>query len=240
MVEADLIKKIQLLKNVEPRKEWVFLIKKEIFKEEISQNKFSQIVDFLPRMNYWKFLVPAMSFCLPFILLAVSQNALPGDALYSVKKLTEKTQSVFVSGTEKTNVQLGFVNKRLEELNQIVAADQKNKIAPAFKEYQASMSEAVKNLVATKNTDVSKIIQQTKNIEENKQKAEALGVKLSETDDGLNAALASLVDREIKDLESRNLNDGQQELLAEVKTAYQSGDYNLALEKILQATQSYK
>jgi len=240
MIEADLIKKIQLLKNVEPRKDWVSLNKKEIFREEISQNKFSQIIDFLPRMNYWKFLVPAVSFCLPFIILAVSQNALPGDALYSVKKLTEKTQAVFVSGTEKTNVQLGFVNKRLEELDRIVAADQKSKIAPAIEEYQASMSEAVKNLVATKNTDVKEVIQQTKNIEESKQKAEALGVKLSETDDGLNTALASLVDREIKDLENRNLNDGQQELLTEVKTAYQAGDYNLALEKILQATQSYK
>ena len=240
MIEADLIKKIQLLKNVEPRKDWVSLNKKEIFREETSQNKFSQIIDFLPRMNYWKFLVPAVSFCLPFIILAVSQNALPGDALYSVKKLTEKTQAVFVSGTEKTNVQLGFVNKRLEELNRIVAADQKSKIAPAIEEYQSSMSEAVKNLVATKNTDVKEVIQQTKNIEESKQKSEALGVKLSETDDGLNTALASLVDREMKDLENRNLNDSQQELLTEVKTAYQAGDYNLALEKILQATQSYK
>lgn len=240
MTEADLIKRIQLLKNVKPREDWVSLTKKEIFGDEIpANNKFSQVVEVLPRVNFWRVLVPAFSFCLPFILLAVSQNALPGDTLYPVKKLTEKSQAYFVSKDKLAEVQLGMANRRLEDLNKIAQTSQTNKLIPALAEYQASISEAVKNLAQVKKTDIKEIVQQTKKLEENKQKAEALGVVIGGTNE-LNSALATLADREIKDLESRMLNEAQQELLAEAKENFEAGNYSQALEKILQATQIYE
>lgn len=241
MVEADLIKKIQLLKDIKPSKDWVSLTKKGIFEEKgMSFGKHFTIVDILPRINFWRVLVPAFSFCFPFILLAVSQSALPGDTLYPVKKFTENAQTVFVSQSEKANAQLGIVNKRLEELDKIASANQVEKIAPAMAEYQASISEAVRNLTKTKNTDVKEIVQQTKKIEEAQQKAEALGVKIDETTNELNSALFSLADREIKDLENRTLSESQQKLLTEAKENFESGNYSQALEKILQATQIYE
>lgn len=241
MVEADLAKKIQLLKDVKPRKDWVSLTKKGLFEEkEVNLGKYSNIVDILPRINFWRVLVPAFSFCLPFIILVVSQSALPGDTLYSVKKFTENAQTVFVSQSEKTNAQLGIVNKRLEELDKIASTNQVEKIAPAMAEYQASVSEAVRNLTKAKNTDVKEIIQQAKKIEESQQKAEALGVKIDETANELNSALSSLADREIKDLENRTLNEDQQKLLTEAKESFEAGNYSEALEKILQATQIYE
>jgi len=240
MIEADLIKKIQLLKDIQPRKDWVSFTKKEIFKEETFSNKLSQIIDVLPRINYWRVLVPAVAFCLPFIILAISQNSLPGDNLYPVKKLAEKTQAVFVSEENKSNAQLGIVNKRLEELNKIASTNQIEKLTPAMAEYQASVSEAIKNLTKAKNTDVKEIVQQTKKIEEGQQKAATLGVEINETDNELNNALASLAEREIKDLENRTLNETQQNLLSEAKANFEAGNYSQALEKILQATQIYE
>jgi len=237
MTEKEVINKLHQLRQIKPRKDWVVLTKTQILGEEVSSNKFSQIIDILPRVNFRRVLVPAFSFCLPFVILAVSQNALPGDNLYPVKKFTEKTQAVFVSESEKSNVQLGIVNKRLEELNKIASTNQTDKIAPAIEEYQASLSEAVKNLTKAKNADVKEIVQQAKKIEESKQKAEVLGINISEASDELNSALLSLAEREIKDLENRTLNEAQQKLLIEAKENFEAGNYSQALEKIWEITQ---
>ena len=42
--------------------------------------------------------------------------------------------------------------------------------------------------------------------------------------------------RQIKDLENSTLNENQKALLAQAKEAFETGNYNLALEKILQIT----
>ena len=162
-----------------------------------------------------------------------AQNSLPGDPVYILKKITEKSRVVFVSEEEKPAFQLKLANDRLEDLTK---ASAKN-LAPTISEFQASISEAAKNLAKIDATTsdpiiMKKIVEETKKLEENRQKIEALGVVIGEMTE-LDKALSQLVEREIQDLENRTLTEEQEEVLGQTKEDFRAGNYNQALEKIL-------
>jgi len=232
MTEKELIGKIRELRQIKPKKDWAFLVKKEILGEE-PKLKWSSILDIF---SYKPVLAGAVtvSFLILFSFFISSQNSLPGDLLYPVKKITEKAQAVFVSGEEKQMVQLELANKRLEELSKITQKNQVEKLAPAIKEYQASVSEAAKNIKKI----TKEIIQQNQKMEETKAKIElSLGVKIDEAENLENTitnkiAEAKTAEVQIKDLEGSTLNEAQQKTLEETKQAFEDGNYRLALELI--------
>lgn len=235
MTEAEFIKKIQELKQIKPRKDWVILIKRELFSQEAVsyRGRVSVFLEIFPWLfRHYK---PALA---TFVFLGImtiavfgfAQNALPGDFLYTFKKASEKGQAVFVSETDKPKAQLELANKRLEELAEIAATHQTSKLASALNEVQASVIQAAENLKAPKKI-TKEIVEQTKKIEENKQKIEALGILIGETKE-LDNALAQLVEREIKDLESRTLSEEKAELLEQAKEDYTAGNFSAALEKV--------
>jgi len=243
MTEKELIGKIRELRQIKPRKEWVFSVKKDILRTlpgartldigEEPKIKWSSILDIF---SYKPVLAGAVtvSFLILFSLFVSSQNSLPGDLLYPVKKITEKIQAVFVSGEEKQMVQLELANKRLEELSKITQKNQVEKLAPAIKEYQASVSEAAKNIKKI----TKEIIQQNQKMEETKARIElSLGVKIDEAENLENTitnkiAEAKTAEVQIKDLEGSTLNEAQQKTLEETKQAFEDGNYRLALELI--------
>jgi len=232
MTETNLVKKIQELKKIRPRKDWVVLTKSQILGES-ARGRAS--VSFFP---FWKpALVTVTAFGILFGIFSLAQNSLPGDILYPIKKLTEKSQAVFVSEKELPKYNLEIANKRLDELTEIAQTNQVKKLAPALQEFQASVSEAAENLAKVKKPDVEKIVVQTKKLEENKQKVEALGVVLGETEK-LDDALAQLVESQIKDLEGRTLTEEQEDILAQAKEDYEAGNYSDALIKILILSQN--
>ena len=100
MTEAELIKKIKTLKEIKPRKDWVVLTKTQILGN----------VEVRPQLFLFPFFKPAYAGLFLFLLLIglaeFSQGALPGDPLYSLKRITEKAQSVFVSKEEQPKLQL--------------------------------------------------------------------------------------------------------------------------------------
>jgi len=229
VAEADLVKKIQELKKIKPRKDWVVLTKSQILGEA---DRGWASISFFP---FWKpALATVSALGILFGLFVFSQNSLPGDILYSIKKITEKSQAVFVSETERPQLNLELANKRLEELTKIAQTNQVKKLAPAISEFQAKAVEAAENLAKTKKPDVEKIVVQTKKLEENKQKVESLGVVLpSEESEQLDNAISQLVEREIKELEGQSLNEVQQEIFEGAKEDFKAGNYSQALEKIL-------
>lgn len=233
MTEADLIKKIQELKQIKPRKDWVILTKSQILGQEPKMG-WASILEVFPRFLFQ----PKPAFATLIILGALvgtfglAQNSLPGDFMYSLKRVAEKGQAVFVSEIEKPKAQLELVNKRLEELTKIAETNRVKNIAPALEEYQASASQAAKEITKAKQPDVKEIVQQTKKLEENKQKIEALGIVVGETEE-LDNAVVQLAEREIKDLENRILTEKQEELLTEAKQDFETGNFASALEKIL-------
>ena len=230
MTEAELIKKIKTLKEIKPRNDWVLLTKSQILGD----------VEVRPQHFLFPFFKPAYAgvFVVLFLigLFEFSQSALPGEPLYFIKRASEQTVASFTPQEQKSKVNLESANKRLEELNQIAQnPNEVKKLAPTMSEFQANVSEAVKNLVNVKRVDEG-LVAQTKKLEENKEKVEKVLATKIETEEYDNA-LSKLVEREIQDLEERTLNEEQTATLQEAKADFEVGNYSEALIKILSLSQ---
>lgn len=247
MSESEFIKRIQVLKQIKPREDWVFLTKKRIFGQPPALFEESPLRRlFSPQEWLRVFLVHSRLAFATLLFLGIlfstaftfAQSALPGDFLYPVKRVVEKAQSVFVSTEDKPTAQLELVNKRLEELTQIAQSNQAQKLAPAINEFQASASQAAKDLKRTKDTKkiTKEVVEETKKLVENRQKVESLGVMVGDSEE-LDQALAQIVEEQIKDLEKRTLTEEQKEILKKAKENYEAKDYSGALIKILNLSQ---
>jgi len=230
VAEADLVKKIQELKKIRPRKDWVVLTKSQILGEE---DRGWASISFFP------FFKPALAtvtaFGILFGVFGFAQNALPGDTLYSIKKITEKGRAVFVSEKELPKYNLEIANKRLDELNEIAQTNQVKKLAPAMKEVQASVSEAAKNLVTLKKVD-KKTVEKTKELEKNieiGEKTLATQISSEETKESFNSFYKNQAEYLISDLEKSTLTENQMKIFEEAKADFSAGNYSQALEKIL-------
>ncbi len=238
MTEQQLIKQLQELRNIKPTKEWASLTKIQILGEEEKSASFISVFRFF-------FLKPAYTGVLAVLaivgLLGVSQNSLPGDPLYSIKKLTEKSQAVFVPAGEKTNFQFKLTNERLSELAQIVQANQVAKLSPALKEFNTTKVVARQELVdSMKGKSTEEAIEIAKKIAPelqamNEKEAEVLAsLQLeSEKETAEEPAEKTVVEFLLKDLEGANLTGEKAELLAQAKADFETGNYWKALENIL-------
>lgn len=242
MTEKQLIAKIKELRQIKPREDWVFLAKKEILGEEKSDLSLFSFIGEIKREIRFAF-SHKFAFASLIILIvlagtfAISQKSLPGDKLFSLKKITEKGQAIFVSEGEQSKHNLQLANKRLDDLTKIAESNRVENLALAINEFQASVSEVVKSLteeeVKQDKEKVKEIVLEIKKLEENKQKVEALGVVIGETEELDNVLAQLVVEREIKDLEGQVLTEKQQEVLNEARGDYENGEYFQALEKIL-------
>ena len=238
MDEKTLIGKIEILRQIRPRKNWVVLTKKRILGEERTlPGLFSDSLRVFQGLFY-QYKLALASLILLFILggtFVFAQKSLPGEPLFLVKKITEKTRAVFVSEKEKPGTQLELTNKRLEELTQIAQKNEVKKLAPAIEEFQASVSESAKKLVQIKEPGKSqemgkKVIAEIKKLEENKVKVESLGVVIGDSKE-IEDAMCQLTTEQIKNLGT--LTEKQEELLKEAQEYLKEGKCNLAFEKIL-------
>ena len=240
MNEKNLIKKIQTLKQIEPEKDWVVLTKRQIVGFEDVQMKPSfidqvlEVFQVLPGFNY-KLALATLAVILTLGgTIGFSQAALPGDLLYPVRKFVDKTGYLFVSKNDQPKLGLEIANKRLEELTMIAQNNQGRNLAPAINEFRQSMVEAADKLKIVDGSPkiTEEIVKETGKLKENREKVEALGVVVGETKE-LNRALSQLVEREIKDLESRSLTEEQIGILTQAKQDFKDGSYEKALEGIL-------
>jgi len=240
ITEKELIGKLRELRQIRPSKDWVVLTKNRILGQE-------EKIELTP-FSFWKpALATVTAFGILFGIFAFSQSSLPGDLLYPIKKITEKAQAVFVSETEKPQASLELANKRLEELTKIVETNQVKNLAPAINEFQASVSEAAKNLSRIDATSsdpvvVKRFVEQAKNIEKKAKEAKSLGVviedeELEELQEASNklelGLLVSVLKNMISDLENRTLTEKQEEILSQMRELAEEGEYSEALELYL-------
>ena len=230
MEEKELIGKIRGLRQIKPNRDWVSLTKSQILGD----------VEVKPQPFYFPLFKPVyaglIAVLILFGLFGFAKNSLPGDLLYPIKKIAQKSRAVFVSEEEKPAFQLKLANQRLEDLTK---ASTKN-LAPTINEFQVNISEAAKTISkidATTSDPIvtKKIVEEAQKLKKNKQIAETLGVVTGETEE-LEEALIPYykveAERQIKDLENRSLTEGQQKLLEEAKEEFEAGNYDQALEKI--------
>lgn len=243
MEETKLINKLKELQQIKPRKEWVFLVKNQILAEPKPARKESifGILSFLPALIYQRKLAYVFATLL-FVMVGMfgfAQYTMPGDMLFSVKRMTEQSQTAFVSPENQLKNNFEIASRRLDDLTQVVRDNRMSNIAPAIREFQASISEATKNLIGSigqkDSQSMKDVALQIKKIEDNKKELQTLGVDLGATQESkdLNNALAPLVQREIDDLEKTTLTEEQQKALEEIKVLYAEGSYSEALEEIL-------
>jgi len=230
MTEKELIGKIRELRQIQPSKDWVSLTKSQILGKEDKYNNLISVFQILFSKPAYAGLV--VVFVL-FGLFGFSQNSLPGDLLYPIKKITERSQAVFVSEEELPKYNLEIANKRLDELNEIAQTNQVKKLAPAISEFQGNISEAAKSLAKVKGQDVEKIVAQTKKLEENTKKVEeVLATKIlsQETEESLISFYKTQAEMLINDLGNQTLTEEKEEILNQMKKLFEEEKYLETLE----------
>ena len=194
-MEKEVIKKIPELRAIKPSKDWAVSIKSQILEGGESEavevlgkkaGRFAGILDFTS--NFEKFIskvffkpiypVAKQSLCfrafatvvvfgLLFGVFGLAQGSLPGDSLYSVKRLSEQVKIKLASENEKPKVQLEITNKKLEELTVIAVADNKGRnLAPAMAEVEKSLKKSAESLKAVVIKDIKDNSQNSENAKE--------------------------------------------------------------------------
>lgn len=236
MTEKELINQIKQLKRIKPRQEWIGLAKTRILGEPPTTFRELSLLDRFSPKKWWG-VTGVLTAAALIVIFVASENALPGDLLYSLKRITEKSQVLLVAQSDLPRYNLEKANKRLEEINRIVqmqGTEPAKKFEPVINDFQENVSQAAKTLVMAGATSsdpfiIKRVVEETKRLEENKQKVEKLGVKVGETED-LDNALAKLV---LKEIEKLKESETQEELFEDANRDYENGDYAQALEKIL-------
>jgi len=235
MDEKELIGKIKELRQIKPDQNWAFLTKSRILSEEPAYRGRASVSASVVSVLRVFFLKPAyagvMAILVIFGLFGFSQNSLPGDLLYPVKKIAEKGQTLFVSGKAREQISLELAQKRLEELTKIVEANQAKKLAPAIKEFQGSLVDAANNFSGTDAGALRKVVEMRRKTKE----LQSRGVVIEEQElDKLEmSSLIVVLEELIVDLENRSLTEAQQDTLAQMKELVERGDYSTALELYL-------
>lgn len=238
MEDKFLIAKLQELRQIKPKKDWASFTKTQILGREPGFALF-------PYFNIRFEFKPAFAGLIAVFILftgfgyTLVKHSIPGDSLYAIRKTYHETRVFFVSQEEKPAFQLKLANDRLEDL---AKAPVKN-LAPTIIEFQANISEAVRNLAqieasASSSAAIKKIVEETRKIEENKQRVESLGVVVEGTEE-LENALGKIVENLIKDLEERTLDEERAEILVQMKELFEEKKYSEALETYLINQYSY-
>lgn len=249
MNDKELIRKIELLKEVKPKQEWVALTKARIFEEEPAEHRFPAAI-FLRNFAFQYRM--ALSVCLAVGLMAgtliLAEGALPGDPLYPVKKTAEKGMAMLVNKDQKPTANLALAEKRLEELNKVSEKNLVQNLPTAFKEYKDAKVAAKREVAALVRQNpekageiVKKISPAMKDID-NKEKEVwtvlGIGADASSTEEIIGDASDDqiIVESLIGNFEGMVLTNDQQSDLTKVKELSGGKRYQEALEFYLNSS----
>ena len=248
MAEKDLIKKIKELRQIKPREDWVVFAKKEILGEEPTyREKFSAILEVFPRVIFPTGSVHGRLAYAVLTVLAVlvgvfgfSQHTVPGDLLFSLKRITENSQTVFVSEQTQLRHDFEIANKRMDDLIKADENNQTNKIASAVKEVNNSISQVARNLERIEEPEraIEAIVEIRKIEKKQEQIKTVLAAGVEPEEEKVNSVQelyktpASVLLKSLENLEEI-LDMVQKELLEEARADFENGNYSQALEKVL-------
>lgn len=226
MTEKELITKIEELRSIEPDKDWAFSLRQRILAEELAKKEKSTFVLFRPI-----FAGITTIFILCFGAFGLAQNAVPGDALYCIKKFSERGQLLFVSEQEETGFNLALANRRLEELVSIAEENRIKNLSLAIKEAQESISEVSRSLSAG-NSDPIEAKRTVDQLEEKVQAVSVLGINfetegIEQLRDSTNKNYAESL---VASLNEASLTENQENVLREMESLMEEQDYLGAIE----------
>ncbi len=235
MTEEQIIAKLQTLKNIKPRENWVVFAKANIFGSEavafqpVKKPGFKEILSgmfglTLQRKFIYSFTTIALMFAGVF---GFAQYTLPGDMLFEVKKITEQSQAALVRESDvKSNVET--FKKRSHDLSLVVKNNKGGNKVSAIRE----VKDAAKNLALAIKKDTALAKEVALEIQNN----QTLLAVLSEEDlKETSGDLIKVVTIQLAgDLEAKiEKTETEAAFLAEIQLLVKAGKYQEALEKIL-------
>lgn len=176
-----IIRKIKHLQRIQPNTSWLarqrsFLLS-EIARTQkpVKQERKPFLV--FPLFNFSKIFRPAFALAFSIVILisslgtigviSAAQNSLPGDLLYPVKTVLEKTQFTFTADSaNRTRLSVKFATQRIDEFNQLIDKSEKKediqKTVKKFTQQMVNVREEINTLKqknAKKAAEVAKLIQ---------------------------------------------------------------------------------
>ena len=209
MQEKDLIRQLKAMREIKPRKEWVSLTKSQILGEE---KAYTGKPSFSFPVFAWKWaFAPVMAVLLVIGFLAFS-FFLPGTEIRVAEEPTE--QPTKIAGASKPE-KIAETVKKTEEMVQALSQVTENiKATPRLAEGAAG--------------DIEKVEAEMVKL------GQLLAVLQEKADSEKEQDLSGQVEYLISDLETRTLNEEQLELLESAKADAEAGDFERAIEKLLE------
>jgi len=171
MKKKDIIHKIELLKKIEPRESWADLARSTLLSQITAQEKpviiskhvflertFASLQDGLvasERLFVRAFFSRRVGSFVALSLLIVgtaaasvfSQNSLPGDPLYAVKKTKENVRVAVAQPQDRPSLELEFADQRILELDRVATqGTSKEEKGEKTKELVQNVSERVERV----------------------------------------------------------------------------------------------
>jgi hypothetical protein len=241
MEEKEIIAKIKALREIKPNQEWVYLTKGRILSQELAPKQ--SIAGFFGNLllQYRMALASVIMVGLTSGAFIFAQGALPGDALYPVKKMAEKGATMLAKNDQKPAANLQLAEKRLEELNKISQKNLVQNLPTAIKEYKDAKATAKKemaSLVRQNPEQAGKIAKQmgaTMKSMDAKERLVSAALGIEDEATSTRAVIQDVSDDQaivqafIDNSESSTLADDQKNDLIKVKGLYDNGRYEEAL-----------
>lgn len=247
MTEKELINNLKELKGeVQPDKGWVNSVKSQIFDEsEAFSSEENERVTFASIFSSSLFQRKAVATALASVIIMIglfgfADRSVPGDTLYSLKRLKEQGAAMLVAEVDRPLYELERANKRLEEMEKIVRNNETENLAPAISEYKDSLKE-VENITSNQDSKIT---------EEEREAIDNLEQRENEMEEWLNNSLGSkktfqeirynldrkqtreILDNVIEFYEGRSKTENQKEILDEIKEHFENEEYEKALMKL--------
>ncbi len=217
MNERELINKIESLKSIKPKEDWVLSTRNNLFEE-----KETPILFFFGKRQV---LVGSMLLLMIGIFTTVAGG--------SFSRIAEKGRSYFVSDSESDIILLSEREKQEEiERLSLVLSELKDARTEIQREFASSIETKTEEEIVKIAKDFAPSILEIGEKED--MITGTLGVKISDEERSANQEIAKLI---IQDLERRSLPEGEKALLKEARTKYDNGEFLPSLRIALEIGQ---
>jgi len=220
-MDKELINKIQILKEIKPRNEWVFSAKQRIFEEP------APVIHIGSRISWGFFLKPA--FALPVALLLVCSTFLYVSNLNDIKTVQLeydiKVAQISALAPVLENLQADISLAR-ENMDKVNVGDLKT--ALKIKENAGSVSKSGNEIIS----EAKRIVAQATSSDESGDRILASVVDAEKALKDYQESYQMFVKRMIEDAEHYYLGEEEQINLENAKQYYEEGEYDQALIEI--------
>ncbi|MFH1551381.1 MAG: DUF5667 domain-containing protein [bacterium] len=176
MPNIDLAKNIKKLDKIQPSQEWL---------DSTRHNLLVQM-DFDSETRKSSFLFNksiALALCMviivfggPWLAVKAAKPSLPGELLYSVKKISEEIQSTVSSNNNRVQLKTDFASRRLEELTKLNELDEGHfsseqekteKVKQVVSDFKGNLANVSQNLGKISKAEAVIVAKKARKIQEN-------------------------------------------------------------------------